>query len=130
MPAAPSSLTDPAISQLLTAAQALSSERGRLLAALAAVPDPRARRGVRHRLAAILSLALCAVLAAARSFTAIAEWAADADQATLDAFGVTGVVPCESTFRRTLQHLDADASMTRLAPGSSSAPCRLLAPVG
>jgi predicted transposase YbfD/YdcC len=109
MPAAPSSLTDPAISQLLTAAQALSSERGRLLAALAAVPDPRARRGVRHRLAAILSLALCAVLAGARSFTAIAEWAADADQATLDAFGVTGVVPCESTFRRTLQHLDADA---------------------
>ena len=106
---APSSLTDPAIGQLLTAAQALSSERGRLLAALAAVPDPRARRGVRHRLAAILSLALCAVLAGARSFTAIAEWAADADQATLDAFGVTGVVPCESTFRRTLQHLDADA---------------------
>ncbi len=47
MPAAPSSLTDPAIGQLLTAAQALSSERGRLLAALATVPDPRARRGVR-----------------------------------------------------------------------------------
>jgi predicted transposase YbfD/YdcC len=109
MPAAPSSLTDPAIGQLLTAAQALSSERGRLLAVLAAVPDPRARRGVRHRLAVILSLALCAVLAGARSFTAIAEWAADADQATLDALGVTGVVPCESTFRRTLQNLDADA---------------------
>ena len=48
-------------------------------------------------------------LAGARSFTAIAEWAADADQATLDALGVTGVVPCESTFRRTLQNLDADA---------------------
>ena len=109
MPAAPSSLTDPAIGQLLTAAQALSSERGRLLAVLAAVPDPRARRGVRHRLAVILSLALCAVLAGARSFTAIAEWAADADQATLDALGVTGVVPCESTYRRTLQNLDADA---------------------
>ena len=76
---------------------------------LAAVPDPRARRGVRHRLAVILSLAVCAVLAGARSFTAIAEWAADADQATLDALGVTGVVPCESTFRRTLQNLDADA---------------------
>lgn len=57
----------------------------------------------------ILSLALCAVLAGARSFTAIAEWAADADQATREAFGVTGVVPCESTFRRTLQTLDADA---------------------
>src|ERR1700733_3508129 len=109
MPAAPSSLTAPAIGQLLTAARALSGQRARLLAVLAAVPDPRARRGVRHRLAVILSLALCAVLAGARSFPAIAEWAADADQATRDALGVTGAVPCESTFRRTLQHLDADA---------------------
>ena len=109
MPAAPSSLTDPAIGQLLTAARALDGERGRLLPVLAAVPDPRARRGVRHRLAVILGLAVCAVLAGARSFTAIAEWAADADQATRDALGITGVVPCESTFRRTLQNLDADA---------------------
>jgi len=76
---------------------------------LVAVPDPRARRGVRHRLAVILGLAVCAVLAGARSFTAIAEWAADADRATLDALGVTGAVPCESTFRRTLQRMDADA---------------------
>ena len=45
----------------------------------------------------------------ARSFTALAEWAADADQATRDALAITGVVPCESTFRRTLQNLDADA---------------------
>jgi predicted transposase YbfD/YdcC len=108
MPAAPSSLTDPAIGQLLTAAQALDGEPARLLPVLAAVPDPRARRGVRHRLAVILSLAVCAVLAGARSFTAIAEWAADADQATREALGITGVVPCESTFRRTLQNLDAD----------------------
>ena len=57
----------------------------------------------------ILGLALCAVLAGARSFSAIAEWAADADQATLDTLGVTAAVPCESTFRRTLQNLDADA---------------------
>jgi hypothetical protein len=94
---------------LLAAAQALGEGRARLLPALAAVPDPRARRGVRHRLAVILGPALCTVLAGARSFTAIAEWAADADQATRDALGVTGVMPCESTFRRTLQHLDADA---------------------
>jgi predicted transposase YbfD/YdcC len=109
MPAASSSLIDPAIGQLLAAAQVLDRERVRLLPVLAAVPDPRARRGVRHRLAAILGLALCAVLAGAQSFTAIAEWAADADQATRDALGITGVVPCESTFRRTLQTLDADA---------------------
>jgi predicted transposase YbfD/YdcC len=109
MPAASSSLIDPAIGQLMAAAQALDPERARLLPVLAAVPDPRARRGIRHRLAAILGLALCAVLAGARSFTAIAEWAADADQGTRDALGITGAVPCESTFRRTLQTLDADA---------------------
>lgn len=109
MPAASSSLTDPAIGQLLTAAQALGGDRARLLPVLAAVPGPRARRGIRHQLAVILDLAVCAVLAGARSFTAIAEWAADVDQATRDALGITGVIPCESTFRRTLQHLDADA---------------------
>jgi DDE_Tnp_1-associated len=47
------------------------------------VADPRHRRGVRHRLAVILGLALCAVVAGARSFTATAEWAADADEQTL-----------------------------------------------
>jgi predicted transposase YbfD/YdcC len=80
---------------------------------------------VRHRLAVILSLALCAVLAGARSFTAIAEWAADADEQTLARLGVTGAVPSESTFRRTLQRLDADAfddlagawAAQRTAPG-------------
>jgi hypothetical protein len=64
---------------------------------------------VRHRLAVILGLAVCAVLAGARSFTAIAEWAADAEEQTLARLGVTGAVPSESTFRRTLQRLDADA---------------------
>jgi hypothetical protein len=109
MPAAPSSLIDPAIGQLLAAVQSLDRQPARLLPVLAAMPDPRARRGIRHRLAVILGLASCAVLAGARSFTAIAEWAADTDQATRDALGVTGTVPCESTFRRTLQTLDADA---------------------
>src|SRR5512142_3502919 len=84
-------------------------EQPGFLVVLAGVADPRHRRGVRHRLTVILGLALCAVLAGARSFTAIAEWAADADQVTRDALGVTGVAPSESTFRRTLQALDADA---------------------
>jgi hypothetical protein len=65
---------------------------------------------VRHRLAVILVLAACAVLAGARSFSAaIAEWATDADQATLDVPGVRDAVPCEFTFRQTLQSLEADA---------------------
>src|SRR5579859_8085727 len=74
-----------------------------------AAAGPRRRRGVWHRLAVILGVAGCAVLAGARSFTAIAGWAADADRATLDLPGVSGPVPSESTFRRTLQRLDADA---------------------
>jgi hypothetical protein len=51
-----------------------------LLAYLAAVHDPRAVRARRHPLVAILALAAAAVLAGARSMTAIAEWAADAPQ--------------------------------------------------
>ena len=54
---------------------------------LAKMADPRHRRGVRHRLVVILGLAVCAVLAGARSFTAIAEWAADADADTLAGLG-------------------------------------------
>jgi DDE_Tnp_1-associated len=99
----------PATGQLLPGAQALGSDRGRRLPVRAVVPDPRARREVRHRLAVMLGLAVCAVLVGARSFTAIAERAADAGQCTRDALGITSVVPCESTFRRNLQSVDADA---------------------
>src|SRR5450432_1363106 len=109
MPAAPSSLIDPAPGHLLVITRALDGDRAGLLPVLAGIADPRARRGVRHRLAVILSLAVCAVLAGARSFVAIAEWAADADEVTLARLGVSGVVPSESTFRRILQTLDADA---------------------
>ncbi len=109
MPGPPSSLIDPAISHLTELAGDGAGEHPGLLAVLAGVADPRRRWGVRHRLSVILGLALCAVLAGARSFTAMAEWAADADGETLRVLGVTGVVPSESTFRRTLQRLDADA---------------------
>jgi hypothetical protein len=50
------------------------AEAPHLLAYLAAVPDPRASAGRRHPLVAILAVAAAAVLAGARSFTAIAEW--------------------------------------------------------
>jgi predicted transposase YbfD/YdcC len=79
-----------------------------LLAALAGVPDPRKPRGVRHPITAILALAVCAVLAGCRSFTAIGEWAADASEQVLSALGVEGGVPCESTIRRALQRLGGD----------------------
>jgi len=109
MPAPPSSPIDPALGHLVQLAAGASGEQPGLPGVLARVADPRHRRGVRHRLAGILGLALCAVVAGARSFTAIAEWAADADGQTLRVLGVSGAVPSESTFRRTLQRLDADA---------------------
>lgn len=109
MPAPPSSPIDPAVGHLADLAEDLADDPPGLLGVLARVADPRHRRGVRHRLAVILDLAVCAVLAGARSFTAIAEWAADVDQDTLRALGVSGAVPSESTFRRVLQRLDADA---------------------
>jgi predicted transposase YbfD/YdcC len=109
MPAPPSSPIDPALGHLVQlAAEATAGQPG-LLGVLARVADPRHRRGVRHGLTGILGLALCAVVAGARSFTAIAEWAADADEQTLHVLEVRGAVPSESTFRRTLQRLDAGA---------------------
>ena len=109
MPALSSSPIDPAIGHLADLVEGGGEGPPGLLAVLAGVADPRHRRGVRHRLAVILGLAVCAVLAGARSFTAIAEWAAGAGRQTLARLGVTGAVPSESTFRRTLQRLDADA---------------------
>jgi DDE_Tnp_1-associated len=109
VPAPPSSPIDPAIGHLADLAEDAAEDAPGLLGVLARVADPRHRRGVRHRLAVILGLAVCAVLAGARSFTAIAEWAADTDQDTLRTLGVRGAVPSESTFRRVLQRLDADA---------------------
>jgi len=79
-----------------------------LLAALKSVPDPRKRRGVRHEMSAILALAVCAVIAGARSFVAIAEWTAAATPDELATLGVSGEVPCESTIRRTINKVDAN----------------------
>jgi predicted transposase YbfD/YdcC len=109
MPASPSSRIDPAIGHLVALGRSRGDQPGGLLSVLAGVGDPRKPRGVRHRLGVILAVAVCAVLAGARSFVAIAEWAADADEATLAGLGAGAVVPSESTIRRTLQSLDADA---------------------
>jgi len=48
-----------------------------LSVALRVVRDPRARRGRRHQVVAVLAVGVCAVLAGARSYVGIAEWARD-----------------------------------------------------
>ena len=77
-----------------------------LAGALAAVPDPRARCGGRYRLVAGLSVAVCAVLGGARSFTAIAEWAADLPPMVCRELGLGRTIPSESAIRRLLRVVD------------------------
>jgi predicted transposase YbfD/YdcC len=80
-----------------------------LLVALAAVPDPRKARGCRHRLVTVLAIGVCAVLAGARSYVAIAEWAQDLPVSARLRLGLGRRAPSESTIRRILQAVDLDA---------------------
>jgi predicted transposase YbfD/YdcC len=118
-------------------------DRADLLSCLSAVTDPRMRRGVRHGLASLLTVAAVAVLSGARSFAAIGEWAADASQEVLAALGArrnprTGryQAPAEATVRRALQQVDPDeldrhvaafVAARRTAPQSQAGPDKALA---
>jgi predicted transposase YbfD/YdcC len=106
MPALPSSL----ISSLSGApAVTVPDTTAGLLAALADLPDPRARRGVRHALTVVVTAAVCAVVAGYRSYTAIAEWVADLPATTATAVGIDpNRRPSEAMIRRLLQALDPD----------------------
>ena len=75
--------------------------------AFATVADPRARRGRRFTLAALLTLALSAMLANHLSPLAIAQWGAEQDDASKRAMGFPkGVTPHQSTFQRLFRKLD------------------------
>jgi predicted transposase YbfD/YdcC len=79
-----------------------------LIQILGQVPDPRDRRGRRHDLAGVIAVALTAVLAGARSYLAVAEWAHDLTGDQLARLGLTRPqAPQESTFRRVLSSVDA-----------------------
>lgn len=75
---------------------------------LAQIVDPRARRGVRHRMVAVLAAAVCAVAAGAQTYVAIAEWVADLPEDAAALLGLAQRCPCESTIRRLVQRLDGD----------------------
>jgi predicted transposase YbfD/YdcC len=107
MPAASSSPIHPVVDHLADAVDHHRVGAG-LPSALASVPDPRKRRGIRHRASTILMLAVCAVMAGCRSFTAIGEWAANTSEQVRSVLGIGPRVPCESTIRRTLQRVDGD----------------------
>jgi predicted transposase YbfD/YdcC len=116
VPAHSSSSIPNGLTQLVQADQVQPAEARHLLAYLAAIDDPRSRAGRRHPLVAVLLIAAAAVLAGARSIAAIAEWAADTPQSIRAALGTRRdpfagrwVVPTETTIRRTLARLDAEA---------------------
>jgi predicted transposase YbfD/YdcC len=124
MPAAPVSSPTPALDQLAAAVTGgclpPPSASG-LLAVFGQLSDPRKPRGRRHGLAVVLTLATCAVLAGARSFTAIGEWSADAGRTVADLLGIVRV-PDESTFRRVFAALDAYTLDTALGAWAAAAP--------
>jgi len=83
---------------------------GGLIDLLQTITDPRKPRGVRHSVVSILAMATCACLAGARSFEAIAQWAAECSRAGRRRLGCQRPTPpSEPTFRRVLQRVDAVA---------------------
>jgi predicted transposase YbfD/YdcC len=114
---APTSSRIPTAAQWLDAPVALAPDQCRsLLGSLAQITDPRKRRGRRHALGVVLAVAVAAVLAGARSLTAIGEWAADAPGPVLASLGVGRDPlrrgwrpPSEATLRRVLARVDPDA---------------------
>ena len=101
----PSSLLSVAERAELPSGQLSAVESISLIQALEAVPDRRQRRGRRHSLESVLWLALGAVMAGARSYAAIAEWATAAQTPVRPC----GRPPSEPTFRRVLSAVDATA---------------------
>ena len=83
---------------------------------LSSVPTRRRPRGLRHREGTVLSIAIAAVLAGRRGYTALAEWAAELTQAQLKRLRARYnprtqrfEPPSEPTLRRVLQSADVAA---------------------
>jgi predicted transposase YbfD/YdcC len=81
---------------------------------LGRMPDPRQRRGIRHPVGALIAVAVCAVMAGARGFTAIGEWTRDAGAVAVKQLGLVRGSVDESTLRRLFARLDADRLDTLL----------------
>jgi hypothetical protein len=99
---------------------------GGLMDLLQTVPDPRHRRGVRHPVRTVVAIAICAAVAGARSFTAIAQWAQGVSAEALRRLGATRrTPPSEPTIRRVLQAVDADRLDAQVGPWllRVAAPC-------
>jgi hypothetical protein len=87
---------------------------------------------MRYPLAGLLTVAVCAVMAGASSFTAIADWLHDLDDIDRARLGFIRGIPATTTMWRLLTRLDADhlASIlanwlrTRAQPSAAARPRR------
>lgn len=75
---------------------------GNLLARLAAIPDPRGRKGRRHPLAAMLAAIVCGLLTGARGYKAIAQWTRAQGCPVWHWLGFQRKPPCANSFRNLL----------------------------
>src|SRR4051794_8615787 len=89
-----------------------------LVTALAAVPDPRHRRGRRHELTGLLAIGACGGLTGSRSYVAIGEWAPAHGPAGLDCLGGDAYRPSEPTLRRRLRDTEAGSWDAAVAGGA------------
>ena len=94
-----------------------------LFETLRQVPDPRQRRGMRHRKMSLVAVAVAAMVCGARSFAAMAQWARQCTPAELERLRCrrnprTGrfEAPSEPTLRRFLQRIDAEAVDAIIGP--------------
>ena len=83
--------------------------QGGLFEILESFPDARKRRGIRHKISSVLATAICAVVAGARSFVAMGEWAKEQSAETLKRLGSKrGKPPSERTYRRVFADIDIE----------------------
>lgn len=81
-----------------------------LLDVLAAIPDPRHRRGIRHPLSAILGLAVLAMLTGCKSYQAIAQFGRDKGFALAQLLGFRrSKTPTKATYSILFRRLDVVA---------------------
>jgi DDE family transposase len=108
---------------------------GGLLSVLEALTDPRKKRGIRHKVAAILTMVAAATLAGYRSFRSVADFVADLPSDALARLGarqdrLTGrcVAPSERTIRRTVKGINARSPRNSPPTRPDPHPARRLTP--
>ena len=85
-----------------------------LIEVFAEIPDFRRRQGTRHPLAAIFSLACCAMLCGYRSYSAIAEWGRKYGTGIAHALGLTHQTPCAATLHTVFRHVERNTLEAQL----------------